>query len=81
MGTPGLTVKVTEISKNATPEDVISFFSYCGTVDDLEFKSSKEGKEAVQSALVTFKQPYAFQTALLLNVTKITRRYLMFINH
>lgn len=72
MGTLSLTVKVTEISKNATPEDVISFFSYCGTIDDLELRSSRneDGKETAQTALVTFKLPYAFQTALLLNVSQ-----------
>ncbi|MQL91606.1 hypothetical protein Taro_024215 [Colocasia esculenta] len=66
MGTLDLSVKVLNISPKVTVEELCTFFSFCGTVDDI--KLQREGdKDQPYSATVTFKQPYAFQTALLLD--------------
>ncbi|GMN49396.1 hypothetical protein TIFTF001_018557 [Ficus carica] len=80
MGTPSLgldlTIQVLNLSPRLTLADINSFFSCCGTVDHIQISrsnttSAERGKgnkeEASQSALVTFTQPYAFQTALLLD--------------
>ncbi|KAJ6846127.1 uncharacterized protein M6B38_278790 [Iris pallida] len=71
-GATNLTVQVHNISPKATEEDLIAFFSYCGTIDKTHLQREDDRS---QSAFVTFKQPYAFQTALLLNdATIIDRR-------
>ncbi|KAJ6713637.1 SERINE/ARGININE-RICH SPLICING FACTOR [Salix viminalis] len=62
-----LTVQVLNLSPSVTRIELITFFSYCGTVEKIELQKDKD---RLQSALVTFTQPYAFQTALLLNVRK-----------
>ncbi|KAJ6428498.1 hypothetical protein OIU84_023839 [Salix udensis] len=59
-----LTVQVLNLSPSVTRIELITFFSYCGTVEKIELQKDKD---RLQSALVTFTQPYAFQTALLLN--------------
>ncbi|KAJ6712886.1 SERINE/ARGININE-RICH SPLICING FACTOR [Salix purpurea] len=59
-----LTVQVLNLSPSVTRIELITFFSYCGTVEKIELQRDKD---RLQSALVTFTQPYAFQTALLLN--------------
>lgn len=64
MGAQDLSVQVLNISPRTTKEDVITLFSYCGTVDDTQLQ--RDGDES-QSAVLTFRQPYAFKTALLLN--------------
>ncbi|KAJ6428501.1 hypothetical protein OIU84_023839 [Salix udensis] len=60
-----LTVQVLNLSPSVTRIELITFFSYCGTVEKIELQN--RDKDRLQSALVTFTQPYAFQTALLLN--------------
>ncbi|XP_024031569.1 uncharacterized protein LOC21388184 isoform X4 [Morus notabilis] len=68
MGTLSLKIQVLNLSPRLTLADVTNFFSYCGTVDNIQISRTTEGKlGGSQSALVTFRQPYAFQTALLLN--------------
>ncbi|CBI29284.3 unnamed protein product, partial [Vitis vinifera] len=64
MGTLNLTVQVLDISPKVTLSDLNIFFSYCGTVDNIQLCRKND---QTQLAFVTFKQPYAFQTALLLN--------------
>ncbi|GLT36833.1 hypothetical protein SLA2020_111860 [Shorea laevis] len=66
MGIPNLTVQVLNLSPGMILDDLNLFFSYCGTVEDIELEISLN-KDQPRSALVSFKQPYAFQTALLLN--------------
>ncbi|XXG78223.1 hypothetical protein AAC387_Pa08g2209 [Persea americana] len=66
-----LTICVHELSPKVTKADLTTFFSYCGTIDDIELKGN--GVES-QSARVTFKQPYAQQIALLLNNVTILDR-------
>ncbi|KAH9295466.1 hypothetical protein KI387_039054 [Taxus chinensis] len=56
-------VQVMSLSQNATERDVRDFFSFSGTVETVELE--RAGEEA-QVAFVTFKEPYAVDTALLL---------------
>ncbi|KAJ9180491.1 hypothetical protein P3X46_008723 [Hevea brasiliensis] len=63
MGRLDLTVKVLNLSPKVTVAELNSFFSYCGTVEKIQLQKNKDQLRA----LVTFRQPYAFQTALLLN--------------
>ncbi|XP_030486600.2 protein vip1 isoform X3 [Cannabis sativa] len=65
-----LTIQVLNLSPATTSDDLIDFFSYCGMVENVKLlpprcKDDKEGSQS--AALVTFRQPYAFKTALLLN--------------
>ncbi|KAL6186222.1 hypothetical protein ACLB2K_042343 [Fragaria x ananassa] len=64
MGTEDLTVQVLNLSPRVTLRDLITFFSYCGTVQNVQLLRDKEQSPY---ALVTFWQPYAFQTVLLLD--------------
>ncbi|CAK7336011.1 unnamed protein product [Dovyalis caffra] len=59
-----LTVQVLNLSPSVTRIELNTFFSYCGTVEKIELHKDND---QLQFALVTFTQPYAFQTALLLN--------------
>ncbi|KAL5538796.1 hypothetical protein UlMin_044621 [Ulmus minor] len=60
-----MTIRVLNLSPTLTLDDLHSFFSYCGTVEKIQMKKDEKGSQ--QFALVTFRQPYAFQTALLLH--------------
>ncbi|KAL6188321.1 hypothetical protein ACLB2K_039714 [Fragaria x ananassa] len=64
MDTKDLTVQVLNLSPRVTLTDLIAFFSYCGTVHNVQLLRDKEQSPY---ALVTFGQPNAFQTALLLD--------------
>ncbi|XP_015570371.2 uncharacterized protein LOC8285717 [Ricinus communis] len=64
MGQLDLTVLVLNLSPEVTVTELNTFFSYCGTVEKIQLTSVNKDQ---QSALVTFRQPYAFRTALLLN--------------
>lgn len=64
MAQSDLTVQVLNLSPSVTRAELNTFFSYCGTVEKIEIQKDKD---QMQSALVTFRQPYAFQTALLLS--------------
>ncbi|KAJ3701539.1 hypothetical protein LUZ61_005244 [Rhynchospora tenuis] len=64
MGFVDLTVQVINVSPKATKEDLIAFFSYCGTVHDIKFEWRSD---ETQMAWVTFQQPFAFQKALAFN--------------
>jgi len=58
------TVQVCNLSPKVTAKDVKQFFSYSGTVKKV--KLERVGQWA-QVAFVTFKEPYALETAVLLN--------------
>ncbi|KAH8522362.1 hypothetical protein Peur_040884 [Populus x canadensis] len=64
MAQSDLTVQVLNLSPSVTLAELNTFFSYCGTVEKIGLQKDKD---QMQSALVTFTQPYAFQTALLLS--------------
>lgn len=58
------TVQVWSLSPKAGVKDVKQFFSYSGTVKQV--KLERAGQSA-QVAFVTFEEPYALETAVLLN--------------
>ncbi|KAI3974197.1 hypothetical protein MKX01_033448 [Papaver californicum] len=68
-----LTIEVCNLSDNVTRMDLNTFFSYCGTVASTRIHRKEDEQLTTttttprQCALVTFTQPYALQTALLLN--------------
>ncbi|KAL8156737.1 hypothetical protein AgCh_001731 [Apium graveolens] len=64
MASLNLTIEIDELSPKVTLEDIAVFFSYCGTVDSIQLQRSID-KTGI--AYVTFRQPYAYRTALLLN--------------
>ncbi|KAJ4826067.1 hypothetical protein Tsubulata_000731 [Turnera subulata] len=59
-----LTIQVLNLSPSVTLAELTTFFSYCGTVEKIQIHKNQDQS---LSALVTFLQPYAYQTALLLN--------------
>ncbi|KAL0924151.1 hypothetical protein M5K25_004959 [Dendrobium thyrsiflorum] len=71
-----LTVQVLNISPATTREDLTMFFSYCGTIDKIQLKKDNDSS---QSAFVTFRQPYAVRTSLLLNDALIGDRHVKII--
>ncbi|XP_020107101.1 uncharacterized protein LOC109723220 [Ananas comosus] len=71
MGALDLTLQVVNLPLNATKEDLLAFFSYCGTVVKIQLQ--RDGDQS-QKAFVTFRQPYALQIALLLNSATIGDR-------
>ncbi|PIA41309.1 hypothetical protein AQUCO_02200009v1 [Aquilegia coerulea] len=58
------TIQVLDLSPKVTLTDLDAFFSFCGTVDKILLERKEDQS---QLAYVTFRQPYALQTALLLN--------------
>ncbi|TYI37042.1 hypothetical protein ES332_A03G184100v1 [Gossypium tomentosum] len=62
MANPDLTVVVLNLSPTVTLGDLNAYFSNCGHVEKIKLLGDRS-----LSALVTFRQPYAYQTALLLN--------------
>ncbi|KAJ0974623.1 hypothetical protein J5N97_016588 [Dioscorea zingiberensis] len=69
----GLTVKVLDVSPKTTIEDLIYFFcSYCGTIDEIKLQWSENDQSMM--AYVTFRNPFAFEAALLLDDAVIVDR-------
>ncbi|KAL1551008.1 binding partner of ACD11 1-like [Salvia divinorum] len=58
------TAEVTSLSSKATEKDVFDFFSFCGAIDHVEIV--RAGEHA-STAYVTFKNPHALETAVLLS--------------
>jgi len=71
------TVQVMNLSPNATEQHVRDFFSYSGTVESVELE--RAGEEA-QVAFVTFKEPYAVETAVLLSGATIVDQRVCIVN-
>ncbi|KAK9120274.1 hypothetical protein Scep_018367 [Stephania cephalantha] len=67
-----LTILVLGLSPNVTLNDLIIFFSYCGTVEKVVLESEEDQS---QLGIVTFRQPYALKTALLLDDAIIVDRH------
>uniref|UniRef100_A0A7N0UIL5 RRM domain-containing protein n=1 Tax=Kalanchoe fedtschenkoi TaxID=63787 RepID=A0A7N0UIL5_KALFE len=63
----GLTVQVLNIPPMVTVSDLKLFFSYCGFTENIWLQ--RNDKDRTQMGYVTFRQPYAFRTALLLDVS------------
>ncbi|KAJ4974949.1 hypothetical protein NE237_008123 [Protea cynaroides] len=64
MGTLDQIVQVLDLSPRVILTELYTFFSYCGTIDKVQLVRNEDQS---QMAFVTFRQPYALQTALLLN--------------
>jgi len=60
----GYTVQVCNLSPKATVKDVQQFFSYCGTVKNVKLQRAGQW---TQVAFVTFQEPSALETAVLLS--------------
>ncbi|KAE8730315.1 DHHC-type zinc finger family protein [Hibiscus syriacus] len=65
MPNPYLTVLVLNLSSSVTLGDLNAYFSNCGHVEKIQLLGGN--RDQSQSALISFRQPYAYQTALLLN--------------
>ncbi|KAF9592868.1 hypothetical protein IFM89_018422 [Coptis chinensis] len=78
MSLRGYTVEVTNLSPNAEEKDVSDFFRFCGAIEHVEiFSSGEYGR----TAYVTFKDPYALETALLLSGATIVDQCVCIIRH
>ncbi|KAK1261171.1 hypothetical protein QJS04_geneDACA013369 [Acorus gramineus] len=64
MGSNGYTVEVTNLSPSATEKDVYDFFIFSGPIDHIEIVRAGEYSS---TAYVTFKEPHALETAVLLS--------------
>ncbi|XP_045830956.1 uncharacterized protein LOC123922266 [Trifolium pratense] len=65
----GYTAAITNLSPRATESDVHNFFGYCGVIERVDVIRSSDYESI---AYVTFKDAYALDTALLLNVRLLT---------
>ncbi|CAL9113953.1 unnamed protein product [Musa textilis] len=64
MSLSGYTVEVTNLSPNATERDLYDFFSFSGAIEHIEIIRSGEH---ASTAYVTFRDPHALETAVLLS--------------
>ncbi|KAM3304156.1 binding partner of ACD11 1 [Capsicum chacoense] len=64
MNPGGYTAEVTGLSPNATEKDVQEFFGLCGAIEHVEIV--RAGEQA-STAYVTFRNPHALETAILLS--------------
>lgn len=60
----GYTAEITSLSPRATEKDIYNFFAYCGPIEHVEIIRSGE---YACTAYVTFGDPYALETAILLS--------------
>ncbi|KAJ6263506.1 hypothetical protein Dda_2070 [Drechslerella dactyloides] len=65
-------VHVANISHKTTEKEIRDFFSFCGKISDLSVTPSASTPDAVLSATITFEQPSAARTALLLDNTQLS---------
>lgn len=61
------TVEVTGLSPSATEQDVGDFFAFCGEILRIEIERYDEYGESACTALVTFRDAHALETAVLLS--------------
>ncbi|KAH6822400.1 RNA-binding family protein [Perilla frutescens var. hirtella] len=71
MRTRGYAVEITNLSPNATEKDVCDFLAFCGAIQHVEF--IRDGDSAC-IAHVTFRNPHAVETAVLLSGDTILDR-------
>ncbi|KAL6547134.1 hypothetical protein OROMI_022855 [Orobanche minor] len=64
MSPSGYTAEVTSLSPNTTEKDVNDFFAFCGAIEHVEIVRAGE---FASTAYVTFKNPHALETAVLLS--------------
>ncbi|KAI3430076.1 RRM domain-containing protein, partial [Psidium guajava] len=71
MGALNLTIQVQNVDPTVTAAELVTYFSYCGTVDKIQLQRNDD---ETQSAQVTFRAPFAFRTALLLDNAMVARQ-------
>lgn len=71
MSAENATVNVSNISHNATEKEIRDFFSFCGKIEELTITPASGESGAPQTASITFQQPSAARTALLLDNTQL----------
>lgn len=72
MSPSGYIIEVTNLSPNASEKDVMDFFSFCGAIEDVE--TVRSGGYTC-GAYVTFRDPHALETSLLLSGAVIVDQY------
>ncbi|XP_064956241.1 binding partner of ACD11 1-like isoform X2 [Musa acuminata AAA Group] len=68
MSLSGYTVEVTNLSPNATERDLYDFFSFSGAIEHIEIIRTGE---YASTAYVTFRDPHALETAVLLSMPEV----------
>ena len=58
--------QVSNLSPEADEKKLREFFAFCGNIESIRFELSLSGPSGTASAIVTFENPAAVQTALLL---------------
>lgn len=71
MSAQNATVHVNNISSKTSEKEARDFFSFCGKIKDFSLTPSSGEPEATLSATITFEQPSAARTALLLDNTQL----------
>ncbi|XP_075524395.1 binding partner of ACD11 1-like [Primulina tabacum] len=64
MSRSGYIVEVSSLSPKVTEKDVYDFFAFCGAIEHVEIVRAGE---RVSTAYVTFRNPHALETAVLLS--------------
>jgi len=72
MSSENATVNVSNISHRTTEKEVTDFFSFCGKIDTISVTPTSSEPDAPLSASITFQQPSAARTALLLDNTQLS---------
>ncbi|KAK6353101.1 hypothetical protein TWF696_005091 [Orbilia brochopaga] len=72
MSADNATVHVANISPKTSEKEIRDFFSFCGKIKDLSVTPSSAAPDSNLSATITFEQPSAARTALLLDNTQLT---------
>ena len=72
MSAENATVHVSNISSKTTEIEIKEFFSFCGKIKDFSSTPASGAPEAPPSATITFEQPSAARTALLLDNTLLS---------
>ncbi|KAK6524933.1 hypothetical protein TWF281_011823 [Arthrobotrys megalospora] len=72
MSAENATVHVSNISYKTTEKEIKDFFSFCGKIKEFSSTPSSNEPEATLTAAITFEQPSAARTALLLDNTQLS---------
>ncbi|EPS43529.1 hypothetical protein H072_2467 [Dactylellina haptotyla CBS 200.50] len=72
MSAENATVHVKNISHKTTEKEIQDFFSFCGKIKDFSVTPASGDPDATLSATITFEQPSAARTALLLDNTQLS---------
>lgn len=72
MSTENATVHVSNISPKTTEKEIRDFFSFCGKIKEFSTAPASNDADATLTAAITFEQPSAARTALLLDNTQLS---------